>query len=387
MRAPYRAPSQPKAAAGSSNPPYQSLDEFNSIFTFFVYKIPPMFVDRVRILARAGKGGRGMCSFLRELHRPFGGPNGGDGGRGGDVILHVDSHLNNLVYLQLSPHQFAKPGALGGSKQCTGKNAPPLIIKVPAGTMVHRLSEETTNDSGALLPIPPTSDELELVCDLTNVGDEFVLCKGGDGGRGNRHFKSSTNQIPRQIEQGFPGEAGQFLLELKSIADVGLVGYPNAGKSSLLAKVSNAHPKIAAYPFTTLTPYIAVIESPDYQPVTIADIPGLIEGAHEGHGLGHEFLRHIERCRLLLFVIDMAGSEGRDPREDYAQLRKELKLYRKDLSERPYLIVANKMDLPGAEDHLKAFKKKVRKPVMEASTQTGAGIEELKERLREAVRE
>lgn len=343
-----------------------------------------MFVDRVRIVARAGKGGRGMVSFLRELHRPNGGPDGGDGGKGGDVILRVDQHLNNMVHLDLSPHQFAKNGALGGSKSCTGKNAENLIIKVPQGTVVHRLSEEN-DDSAALLPIPTTSDGLDLVCDLTELHQEFVLCKGGRGGKGNRRFKSSTHQAPREYEDGHAGECGQYLLELKSIADIGLVGFPNAGKSSLLKVITNAEPKIASYPFTTMTPYVAMIEYPNYKKISIADIPGLIEGAHEGKGLGFEFLQHVERCRLLLFVIDMAGTEGREPWDDYAQLRTELKLYRKDLSDRPFIIVANKMDLPEAKEKLKIFKRKVRKKIIPLSAQECEGVDELKEILRETL--
>ncbi len=343
-----------------------------------------MFVDRVRIVARAGKGGRGMVSFLRELHRPNGGPNGGDGGRGGDVILKVDQHLNNLYHLNLSPHQFAKSGQLGGSKDCTGKNADAYIIKVPQGTLVHRLSEPG-DDRTTLLPMPIHSDGLELVCDLTTIGEEYVLCKGGKGGRGNRHFKSSTHQVPREFEDGHPGECGQYLLELKSIADTGLVGFPNAGKSSLLKSISNAEPKIASYPFTTMSPYVAMIEYPDYKQLSIADIPGIIEGAHEGKGLGFEFLQHIERCRLLLFVIDMAGSEGREPLEDYALLRTEVKLYNEDLSKRPFIIVANKMDLPNAAENLKIFKRKVRKKIIPISAQSGEGIEELKVLLRESI--
>jgi len=217
------------------------------------------------------------------------------------------------------------------------------------------------------------------VTDLVKAGDKFVLCSGGRGGRGNMNFKSSTNQAPRRYENGEEGQRGQFQLELKSIADAGLVGYPNAGKSTLLSRLSHARPKIAPYPFTTLEPMIGVIEYPDFSRVTVADIPGLIEGAHQGIGLGHEFLRHIERCRMLLFVIDMAGSEGRDPRDDYAQLRTEISLYQKELSTRPYLIVANKMDLPEAADHLKAFKRRVKgREIVPISSENDEGIDKLK---------
>jgi GTP-binding protein len=238
---------------------------------------------------------------------------------------------------------------------------------------------------GDLQPTPWTNEELQVVADLTQAGEKFVLCRGGRGGRGNMHFKSSVNQAPRRYEEGHPGEEGQFILELKSIADVGLVGYPNAGKSTLLSALSNARPKIAPYPFTTLQPMVGVVEYKDFARVTVADIPGLIEGAHQGVGLGHEFLRHIERCRLLLFVIDMAGSEGREPTDDFAQLRKELRLYQKELAERPFLIVANKMDLADAKAKLAVFRKKVRYPVIPVAAQEREGIEPLRQKLREFI--
>ncbi len=352
-----------------------------------------MFIDRIRILARAGKGGRGCVSFLRELHRPNGGPDGGDGGQGGSIVLEVDYHLNNLNHLSYVPHQFAPNGQNGGSAQCAGKNAKDLVLKVPPGTVVSRLDGgegELVDSDGRAVPeklmaLPELGADLELVADLTTPGERFVLRKGGDGGRGNRHFKSSTNQAPRRYEEGWPGEQGQYLLELKSIADVGLVGYPNAGKSTLLSRLSKAQPKIGNYPFTTLAPMIGVIEYPDFHKVNVADIPGLIEGASEGRGLGHEFLRHVERCGLLLFVVDMAGSEGRDPAEDFALLRKELKNYRADLAQRPFLVAANKMDLPDAEANLAVFKKKFRRKVIPISADQGEGIEELKKLLRETL--
>ncbi|MDE1172053.1 MAG: GTPase ObgE [Verrucomicrobium sp.] len=356
-----------------------------------------MFVDRVRILARAGKGGRGCVSFLRELHRPNGGPDGGDGGKGGNIVLEVDPHLNNLAHLSYKPHQFAPRGEHGASRQMAGKNAKDLVLKVPPGTIVSRLESpelgEEYDENGdplppppeKLLPVPLPGADLEIVTDLLEPGSRYVLCQGGDGGRGNRHFKSSINQVPRRYEEGWPGESGQFLLELKSIADVGLVGYPNAGKSTLLSRLSKAQPKIGHYPFTTLEPMIGVVEYPDFSKVSVADIPGLIEGAHEGRGLGHEFLRHIERCAVLLFVIDLSGQEGREPAEDFALLRRELKLYRADLADRPFLVVANKIDLPGAAENLAAFKKKVRKKVHVISAQEREGIEELKKAIREAA--
>ncbi len=328
-----------------------------------------MFVDRVRIVARAGNGGPGACSFLREKNMPDGGPDGGNGGRGGSVIIVVDPHVNNLIKYRYSPHQFAKNGQNGGKKQMSGRSGEDCIISVPPGTVVSRIPDEIIQApiaegiraEGDLAPVPEDPAVLEPVADMVKAGDKFVLCTGGRGGRGNMNFKSSTNQAPRRYENGEEGERGQYQLELKSIADAGLVGFPNAGKSTLLSRVSAAHPKIAPYPFTTLEPMVGVIEYPDFSRVTVADIPGLIEGAHEGVGLGHEFLRHIERCRVLLFVIDMAGSEGRDPTEDFKLLRKEISLYQKEMGERPYHIIANKMDLPEAEENLKKFEKKVRR--------------------------
>jgi GTPase len=352
-----------------------------------------MFVDRVRIVARAGNGGPGACSFLREKNMPDGGPDGGNGGRGGSVVIVVDPHVNNLIKYRYAPHQFAKNGQNGGKKQMSGRSGADCLISVPPGTVVSRIPEEVipivqdeegegrrTHDD--LASVPEDLSVLEPVADLVKPGDRFVLCAGGRGGRGNMNFKSSTNQAPRRYENGEEGERGQFQLELKSIADAGLVGYPNAGKSTMLSRLSNAHPKIAPYPFTTLEPMIGVIEFPDYARVTVADIPGLIEGAHEGVGLGHEFLRHIERCRLLLFVIDMAGSEGRDPRDDFAQLRKEVSLYQKELGERPYLVIANKMDLPDAAENLKKFKRKVRHDVLPIAGDNDEGIVQLKALLK-----
>ena len=350
-----------------------------------------MFVDRVRIVARAGNGGPGACSFLREKNMPDGGPDGGNGGRGGSVILVVDPHVNNLIRYRYSPHQFAKNGDHGGKKQMSGRSGADCLITVPPGTVVSRLPEAASGPNGTprapddLTGMPDDPSLLERVADLVQAGEKFVLCTGGRGGRGNMNFKSSVNQAPKRYENGEEGERGQFQLELKSIADAGLVGYPNAGKSTLLSCLSHARPKIAPYPFTTLEPMIGVIEYPDFKRVTIADIPGLIEGAHEGVGLGYEFLRHVERCRVLLFVIDMAGSEGRDPRDDFAQLRKEISLYQKELGERPYRIVANKMDLPGAAENLKKFEKKVRRKAIPVAAGTGEGIEELKEILKDEL--
>jgi GTPase len=352
-----------------------------------------MFVDRVRIVARAGNGGPGACSFLREKNMPDGGPDGGNGGRGGSVVIIVDPHVNNLIKYRYAPHQFAKNGQNGGKKQMSGRSGMDCVISVPPGTVVSRIPDEVipleVNEHGEgrrvpedLARVPEDISVLEPVADMIKAGDKFVVCAGGRGGRGNMNFKSSVNQAPRRYENGEEGERGQFQLELKSIADAGLVGYPNAGKSTLLSRLSNAHPKIAPYPFTTLEPMIGVMEYVDFARVTVADIPGLIEGAHEGVGLGHEFLRHIERCRMLLFVIDMSGQEGRDPRDDFAQLRTEISLYQKELSERPYLVVANKMDLPDAAENLKKFKRKVKKEIIPISGDDDTGLDALKAALR-----
>ena len=371
-----------------------------------------MFVDHIRIFAKAGDGGDGSASFRRESFVPKGGPDGGDGGRGGSVILRADTHQDNLTPFFYEPIVKAKDGDRGGSRQCFGKSAPDRIVPVPAGTIVYRLpDEDTTEDadpdvehgSGAMYvdfsktpegaaktkrdkkaPINP--DELEMIADLTEVGQEFVLCAGGKGGIGNVHFKSSRNQAPTQYTEGAPGEQGYFYLELRKIADAGLVGYPNAGKSTLLGKISAAHPKVASYPFTTLTPHIGVVEMPGYRRMTVADIPGLIEGAHADVGLGHDFLRHIVRCKLLVFVVDMAGSEGREPLDDLQKLRKELDLYDPKLSERPWIVVANKMDLADAKEQLKTFKGRYKKlEIFPISAQSGEGIEPLKARIGELV--
>jgi len=329
-----------------------------------------MFVDRIKVFAQAGSGGRGSVSFRREKFVPKGGPDGGDGGRGGDVILRADRHVDNLSNLFYEPIIKAKSGGHGMGKKMHGKSAPAKIVKVPVGTIVWSADEKGRPTSAA------------PIVDLTQDGQEFVLCRGGAGGKGNVHFKSSRNRAPRQYTEGEEGEAGHFSLELRTIADAGLVGYPNAGKSTLLRQISAARPRVAAYPFTTLHPIIGVVEFSGYRRATIADIPGLIEGAHRGLGLGHEFLRHITRCRIFLFVIDVAGSEGRNPVEDLQQLRKELDLYDPLLSQRPWFVIANKMDLPCAEENLSGVRKKFPKiDIVPISAAKGEGIEKLKEKL------
>jgi GTPase len=332
-----------------------------------------MFVDRIKVFAQAGSGGRGCVSFRREKFVPKGGPDGGDGGRGGDVILRADRHTDNLSNLFYEPLIKAKNGGHGMGKKMHGRSAPNKIVKVPVGTIVYPATEREN---------PKSKIEAAPVVDLTHDGEEFVLREGGGGGKGNVHFKSSRNRAPRQYTEGGEGESGHFLLELRTIADAGLVGYPNAGKSTLLRRISAARPKVAPYPFTTLHPIIGVVDFSEYKRATLADIPGLIEGAHKGVGLGHEFLRHITRCKIFLFVVDVAGSEGRNPIEDLQQLRKELDLYDPLLSKRPWFIVANKTDLPGAEENVRALRKKFSKiDIVPISAAKGEGIEDLKKQL------
>src|SRR6266481_4489511 len=348
-----------------------------------------MFVDRIKVFAQAGNGGRGSVSFRREKFVPKGGPDGGDGGRGGNVILQADRHVDNLVNLFYEPLIKGKKGGRGKGKKMSGGAGGDKIVKVPVGTVVWPEEEENRPTPNVERPMS-NSEQLAIgnrqsaipVTDLARDGQEFVLCRGGGGGKGNVHFKSSRNRAPRQYTEGEEGEQGHFRLELRTIADAGLIGYPNAGKSTLLRKISAARPKVAAYPFTTLHPIVGVVEFPEYGRATIADIPGLIEGAHRGLGLGHEFLRHITRCRIFLFVVDVAGSEGRNPIEDIQNLRRELDLYDPLLSQRPWFVIANKMDLPGAEENLNGVRKKFPKiDIVPISAAKGEGIEELKKKL------
>jgi len=316
----------------------------------------PTFKDRVKLYVAAGNGGNGCASFRREKFVPKGGPDGGDGGRGGHVYLVVEPNVDSLLPLYYRPHQKATHGGRGRGKQCHGRNGTDLHIKVPLGTDVRLHGDGT------------------LLGELVEEGQELLVAQGGKGGIGNIHYKTSSHQAPREFTEGELGEEKELLLELKIVADVGLVGYPNAGKSTLLRAISAARPKIAAYPFTTLNPIIGTVEYDDFKAVKVADIPGLIDGAHEGIGLGHDFLRHIERTKFLLFVIDMAGVDGRDPAEDYFNLRKELRLYREDLDHRPYAVIANKMDLPEAAENLEPFKQHVGTTSLEISAQAKQGI-------------
>ena len=327
-----------------------------------------MFVDECVIKVQAGDGGRGAVSFRREKYEPWGGPNGGDGGRGGDVVLLGDDDTNNLIDYKYKPHWNAKIGEHGQGADCNGKEGESCILRLPLGTVV--IDEETG----------------KAVAEVIEDGQRIVLCKGGNGGWGNTHFKTATNRAPKRANAGQEGEIGKFRLVLKSIADIGLVGFPNAGKSSLTTRITKARPKTAAYPFTTLHPQIGVIEYPkSYDRLLLADVPGLIEGASENRGLGHRFLRHIERCTLLMFLIDMAGTDNRDPREDYQTLVNELKLYDKTLLKKPRVVVANKMDVEGSAANLKKFKIRHKVDIVQISCATGDGLEELTEALRKRV--
>jgi len=326
------------------------------------------FVDSVSVHVRAGKGGDGSCSFRREACVEKGGPDGGDGGRGAHVIFIGDHDEDSLQRLFFSPLLFAECGVPGRGQKMYGRNGKDLRVKVPCGTTVY------DNETGALL------------ADIVSHGQEEIIARGGKGGLGNVHWKTATHQAPTEFSPGEPGEEFHLRLELKLLADVGLVGFPNAGKSSLLTRISDAHPKIASYPFTTINPIVGTVCYPDFSQLRVADVPGLIEGAHEGIGLGHEFLRHLERSRLLLFVIDMAGVDGREPWTDYKALRNELALHSAKLAKHPAVVVANKMDLPEASVNLKSFCRRIRVPIIKVSTLDGTGIEDVKKRLWEELR-
>ena len=331
-----------------------------------------MFIDRAKITVKAGDGGHGMSSFRREKFVPKGGPSGGDGGRGGDIVLVVDSNINTLVDFRYKRKFAADNGVNGQTKNMHGRNANSLVIKVPPGTIVK---DELTGD---------------LLADLTAEGQEAVIAHGGRGGRGNARFVNSVHRAPTFAEQGEPGEDRSLLLELKLLADVGLVGYPSVGKSSIISKVSAAKPEIAAYHFTTLSPVLGVVSLAEGKSFVLADIPGLIEGAHEGVGLGHDFLRHIERTRIIIHVLDVSGLEGRDPLEDYHKINNELTLYSERLAKRPQIIATNKMDLPEAQENynrIVEFMEKEKREVYPVSAATGEGLEKLMWRTMQLLEE
>jgi len=325
-------------------------------------------VDSVAVHVRAGNGGDGGASFRREKFVDKGGPDGGDGGRGGHVYFIGDHDTCSLVRLYFEPVVTAENGGHGRKQQMHGRDGADCAIRVPCGTTI--LNAATG----------------ELLADITRHGQRERLARGGSGGRGNVHFKSSTHQAPTEHTPGEPGEERDLRLELKSLADAGLLGFPSAGKSSLLAAISDAHPKIAAYPFTTLHPIIGTVAYPDYSQIRVADIPGIIEGASAGVGLGLGFLRHIARARVLVVVVDMAGADGREPWRDYRILRAELKAYDATLLDRPTLLIANKMDVPEARAHLAVFRRKVRGRILPVSTVDGRGLETLKAQLWELIR-
>lgn len=289
-----------------------------------------MFVDQAKIYIKAGDGGDGAVSFHREKYVAAGGPDGGDGGKGGDIVFVVDDNISNLIDFRYKRKYVAEKGQNGGSKNCSGRNAPDLVVKVPRGTVVKEIK------SGRIL------------ADLST-DEPAIIAHGGKGGRGNAHFATSTRQIPKFAKPGFRGDEYEVMLELKLIADVGLVGFPNVGKSTLISVVSAAKPKIANYHFTTLTPVLGVVKIEEGKSFVMADIPGLIEGASEGVGLGHEFLRHVERCRLIVHVIDVSGSEGRDPIEDFKAINHELENFSMELAEAPQIVAANKSDMATPE--------------------------------------
>jgi GTPase len=320
-----------------------------------------MFVDQTKIYVKGGDGGNGMVAFRREKYVPMGGPAGGDGGKGADVVFEVNEGLRTLMDFRYQRHWKAPRGEHGMSKNQHGKNAKDMIVKVPPGTVV--MDAETK----------------EVIADLVENGQRAVIAKGGRGGRGNSRFATPSNPAPELAENGEPGQERDVILELKLLADVGLVGFPSVGKSTLLSVVSSAKPKIAEYHFTTIVPNLGMVETEDNRSFVMADLPGLIEGASEGVGLGHQFLRHIERTRVIVHVIDMAATEGRDPYEDYLTINKELEEYNLRLTERPQIIVANKMDMPDAEENLEKFKERLEEdfPIFPISALSRKGLREL----------
>lgn len=319
-----------------------------------------MFVDKAKIKIKAGNGGDGAVSFHREKYVAAGGPDGGDGGKGGDIVFQVDDNFSTLIDFRYKRKYVAQNGDPGGAKNCTGKSAPDLIIKVPRGTVIKNAVTG------------------RIMADLST-DEPQILAKGGRGGKGNIHFASSTRQIPRFAKPGFPGEEFEVSLELKLLADVGLVGYPNVGKSTLISVVSAAKPKIANYHFTTLTPVLGVVRLDEERSFVMADIPGLIEGASDGVGLGHEFLRHVERCRLIIHVVDVSEIEGRNAIEDYEKIQSELENFSEELAERPQIVAANKCDMADPEQ-IRKFREYIEEkgiPFYEISAATTMGTAEL----------
>ncbi|WP_110931760.1 GTPase ObgE [Paenibacillus bouchesdurhonensis] len=323
-----------------------------------------MFIDKAKVYVKGGDGGDGIVAFRREKYVPEGGPAGGDGGKGGDVIFRVDEGLRTLMDFRYQRHFKADRGVKGRNKSQHGANAENMIVRIPPGTVVI------------------DDDTQEVLADLTRHGQQIIVARGGRGGRGNTRFATPSNPAPELAEHGEEGQERWIVLELKVMADVGLVGFPSVGKSTLLSVVSAAQPKIGAYHFTTITPNLGVVDVDEGRSFVMADLPGLIEGAHEGVGLGHEFLRHVERTRVIIHVVDMAGSEGRDPFDDWLKINEELKLYNADLEKRPQIVAANKMDMPEAEEHLAKFREQVSEvrpdlEIMPISSLTRQGVKDL----------
>jgi len=332
-----------------------------------------MFVDEVDIHVEAGHGGRGCLAFRREVGVPRGGPSGGDGGHGGSVYVVASPHTNTLISYRFHPEFTADRGRHGEGSNRTGQSGEDLELAVPIGTLVY----EKTGDA---------KEPMRLLADLAQADQRVLVAKGGRGGLGNARFASSTNRAPRKVQPGEPGEVKDLRLELKLLADVGLVGFPNAGKSTLIARISAARPKVADYPFTTLTPHLGVVGLSDNRSFIVADVPGLIEGAHRGHGLGHQFLRHLERTKVLVHVVDVSGASGRDPVEDLDTVRRELELFQPELAAKPQLVAANKIDAsgPDAEPSIRALERRARLlqlPFFRISGATGIGVPELLEAM------
>jgi GTP-binding protein len=333
-----------------------------------------MFVDEVDIHVAAGHGGRGCLAFRREKFVPRGGPSGGDGGHGGSVIVVASPHTNTLINYRFHPELTAKRGAHGQGSNCTGQSGDDLELAVPIGTLVYEKSGDA-------------AEPLRMLADLAQEGARVVVARGGRGGMGNARFASATNRAPRKVQPGEPGEEKDLRLELRLLADAGLVGFPNAGKSTLIARISAARPKIADYPFTTLTPNLGVVSLSDDRSFVVADVPGLIEGAHRGLGLGHRFLRHLERTKVLVHLVDVSGETGRDPVEDLETLRRELELFDATLAAKPQVVAANKIDAVDATDGAPAIAALAKHaadlglPFFRISAVTGAGVPELLEAL------
>jgi GTPase len=344
----------------------------NRLPNYQIIQLPdPMFVDEVDIHVEAGSGGRGCLAFRREKRVPRGGPSGGDGGPGGSIYIVASPHTNTLINYRFHPEFSADRGEHGQGSNRTGHAGADLELAVPIGTLVFEKTGEP-------------EEPLRLLADLTEEGQRILVAKGGRGGLGNARFATSTNRAPRKVQPGEPGDVKDLRLEMKLLADVGLVGFPNAGKSTLISRISAARPKIADYPFTTLTPNLGVVGLSDDRSFVVADVPGLIEGAHRGLGLGHRFLRHLERTKVLVHVVDVSGASGRDPVADLDTLRRELELFRPELADRPQLVAANKMDAVDDEARVRALAKRAKAlklPFYRISAVAGTGLPELSEAM------